>query len=151
VTNEILVSQMEILAENEVSGSGGDTLGEDSDDEYSFSGKGTHNPAAPEYKAGDRIVYLGKEGDDMHLGYVLAVHGDVKGGPPFYTAYLEGLGEKQVEGQRLFHVAAKEDPPLVSAPVPSHSSSRASQARKDKKERKGYLKQMSEMAKIVQQ
>jgi hypothetical protein len=35
----------------------------------------------------------------MHLGYVVAVHGDGKGGPPFYTAYLEELGEKQVEGQ----------------------------------------------------
>jgi hypothetical protein len=39
----------------------------------------------------------------------------------------------------------------VSAPVPSHSSSRASQARKDKKEKKEYLKQMSETDKIVQQ
>jgi hypothetical protein len=36
-------------------------------------------------------------------------------------------------------------------PIPSHYSSRASQARKDKKEKTYYLKQMSEMAKIVQQ
>jgi hypothetical protein len=49
-------------------------------------------------------------------------------------------------------VAAQDDhPPPVSATVPSHSSSRASQARKYKKEKKDYLKQMSEMAKIVQQ
>jgi hypothetical protein len=39
----------------------------------------------------------------------------------------------------------------VSAPVPSHSSSRSYQARKDKNEKKEYLKQMSEMAKIAQQ
>jgi hypothetical protein len=39
----------------------------------------------------------------------------------------------------------------VSAPVPSHSSYRASQAIKDKKENKEYIKQMSEMAQIVQQ
>jgi hypothetical protein len=44
-----------------------------------------------------------------------------------------------------------EHPPLVSAPVPSHSSSRAFQAIEDKKEKKEYLKQMSEMAKITQQ
>jgi hypothetical protein len=49
-------------------------------------------------------------------------------------------------------VAAQEEhPPPVSAPVPSQSSSRASQSRKDKKEKNEYLKQMSEMAKIVQQ
>jgi hypothetical protein len=39
----------------------------------------------------------------------------------------------------------------VFSPVPSHSYSRASQAIKNKKEKKEYLKQMSEMAKIVQQ
>jgi hypothetical protein len=39
----------------------------------------------------------------------------------------------------------------VSATVPSHSSFRVSQARKDKKEKKEYLKQMSELDKIVQQ
>jgi hypothetical protein len=88
----------------------------------------------------------------MRLGYVVAVHGDGKGGPPFYTAYLEGLEGKQVEGQRLFPVAAQDDqPPHMSAPVPSHSSSRDSQARKDKKEKKEYIKQMSEMTKIIQQ
>jgi hypothetical protein len=65
------------------------------------------------------VVYLDQEGDEMRLGYVVAVHGDGKGGPPFYTAYLEGLGEKQVEGQRLFPVAVKEEhPPLC--PIQSH-------------------------------
>jgi sensor histidine kinase YesM len=49
-------------------------------------------------------------------------------------------------------VAAQDDQPSpVSAPVPSHSSSRASKSRTDKKEKKWYLKQMSEMAKKVQQ
>jgi hypothetical protein len=127
-------------------------VGEDSEDEEPFSGRGTHNPTAPEFKAGARILYIGQEVDEMLLGYVIAFNGDGKGGPPFYTAYIEGLGGKQVEGQRLFYVAAKDDqPPPVSAQVPSHYSSRASQARKDKKEKKGFLKQMSEMAKIVQQ
>jgi hypothetical protein len=127
VADDILAAQMEILAENEVSDSDEGTVGEDSEDEESFAGKGTHNPAAPEFKTGARIVYLGQEGDDMRLGYVVAVHGYGKGGPPFYTSYLEGLVKKQVEGQQLFPVAAQDDqPPPVSAPVPSHSSSRAS-------------------------
>jgi hypothetical protein len=42
-------------------------------------------------------------------------------------------------------------PPPVSAPIPSHSSSRSSQARKDRNEGKKYLKQMSEIVKVVQQ
>jgi hypothetical protein len=92
VMDEILAAQMGFFAENEVYDSGEDTVGEDSDDEESFSGKGTHNPAAPEFKDGARIVYLGQEGDEMRLGYVVAVHGDGKGDHPFYTAYLEGLG-----------------------------------------------------------
>jgi hypothetical protein len=99
VTDEIIAAQMEILAENEVSDSGEETVGADSEDEDSFSGRGTHNPAAPEFKAGARIVYLGQEGYEMLLGYVVAVHGDGKGGPPFYTVYIEGLGGKQVEEQ----------------------------------------------------
>jgi hypothetical protein len=87
----------------------------------------------------------------MIQGYVVAVHGDGKGTPPFYTSYIEGFWGKQVEGHRLFPVAAQDDNPPLSAPVQSHSSSRASQARKDKKEKKDYVKQISEMAKIVQQ
>jgi hypothetical protein len=87
----------------------------------------------------------------MILGYVVTVNGDGKGCPPFYTAYLEGFGEKQVEGHRLFPVADHDDqPPPVSIPVPSHSSSRTSQVRRDRKEKKEYLKQMSEMARIMQ-
>jgi hypothetical protein len=88
----------------------------------------------------------------MHVGYVVPVHGDGKGFPPFYIAYLEGLGEKQVEGQRLFPVTVQEEQPLpVSVPVPSHYSSRVYQSKKDKKEKHEYLKQMPELAKIVQQ
>jgi hypothetical protein len=60
VTDEILAAQMEILAENEVSDSGKETVGDDSEDEESFSGRGTHNPAAPEFKSGARIVHLGQ-------------------------------------------------------------------------------------------
>jgi hypothetical protein len=152
VTDKILAAQMKILAEDEVSDSGEYTVGEDSEDEESFSRRGTHNPVAPELKPGARLVYLGQEGDEMRVGYVVAVHGDGKGCPHFYSAYLEELGEKQVEGQRLFPVAAQEEhPPPVSAPVPSHYSSRISQPKKEKKEKKEYLKQMSELAKIVQQ
>jgi hypothetical protein len=69
-------------------------VGEDSDDEESFSRKGTHNPAAPEFKAGDRSVYFGQEGYEMCLGYVVSVHGDGRGGPAFYIAYIEGIGGK---------------------------------------------------------
>jgi hypothetical protein len=111
VTDEILAAQMEILAENEVSDSGEETVGDYSEDEESFYGRGTHNPAAPEFKAGSIIVYLGQKGDEMIVGHVLTVHGDGKGCPPFYTAYLEGFGEKQVEGHRLFSVAAQNDQP----------------------------------------
>jgi hypothetical protein len=61
------------------------------------------------------------------------------------------IWRKQVEGHRIFPVAAQDDqPPPVSVPVPSHSSSRTSQARNDRKEKKEYPKQMSEMAKIMQ-
>jgi hypothetical protein len=109
VADGMLAAQMEFFAENEVLESGEDTVGEDSEDEESFSGRGTHNPVAPEFKAGAGVAYLGQEGDEMRLVYVVAVHGDGKGGPTFYTAYLEGLVEKQVEGQRIFHVAAQEE------------------------------------------
>jgi hypothetical protein len=111
VTDETLAAQMEILAEKEVSESGEETVCDDSEDEESFSGRGTHNPPSPEFKAGAIIVYLGQEGDEMLLGYVVEVHGDGKGGPPFYAAYLEGFGEKQVEGHRIFPVAAQDDQP----------------------------------------
>jgi hypothetical protein len=61
VMDEILAAQMEILAELEVSDSGEETVGDDSEDEKLFSGRATHNPAAPEFKAGARIVYFGQE------------------------------------------------------------------------------------------
>jgi hypothetical protein len=47
VTDEIIAAHVEILDENEVSDSGKDAVCEDSDDEESYSGKGTHNSAAP--------------------------------------------------------------------------------------------------------
>jgi hypothetical protein len=116
VTDEILADQMKILSENEVSDSGEEIVGDDSEDEESFSGRDTHNPAAPEFKAEAIIVYLGQEGDEMILGYVVAVHGDGKGGPPFYTEYLEGFGGKQVQGHQLFPVDAQDDQPPLYPP-----------------------------------
>jgi hypothetical protein len=46
-TDEIMAAQMEILAENQVSDSGEETMGDDWEDEDLFSGRGTHNHAAP--------------------------------------------------------------------------------------------------------
>jgi hypothetical protein len=83
VTDEILADQIKILAVNEVLDSGEETMGVESEDEESFSGRGTHTTVATYFKAGDRVLYLGKEGDGMRLGYVDAVHGEGKGGPPF--------------------------------------------------------------------
>jgi hypothetical protein len=133
VTDKKVAAQMESLAENEVSDSGEDIIGEDSDYEESFYGRVAHNPVAPEFKAGARVAYLGQEGGEMHVQYIVAVHL-----PPFYTAYLEGLGEKRGEGQRRVSVADQEDtPPPVSIPVSSHSFSRVSQAKKEKKGKEG--------------
>jgi hypothetical protein len=55
MTDKILAAQMEIIAENKISDSGEDTVGEDSEDEESFYGRGTHKPAASEFKSGDII------------------------------------------------------------------------------------------------
>jgi hypothetical protein len=114
VTDKIMAAQMEILAENEVSDSGEDTVGADLKDDVSFSGRGTHNSVAPQFKYGARVVYLGQGGDEMRLGYVVTAHGDIEWGVPFYTVNLEGFGEKQIEGQCLFPVASQEEhvPPL---------------------------------------
>jgi hypothetical protein len=137
VTDEIMAAQMEILAENAVSDSGEDTVGANSEDEESFSGRGTHNPVVPEFKAGARVVYLGQGGDEMRLGYVVTFRGDREGVGPFYTVYLEGFGEKQIEGQHIFPVASQEEQvPPMSVPLPYHSSSRTSQAKKDKQAKK---------------
>jgi hypothetical protein len=63
VTDEVLAAQTKILAENEASDSGEYTVGAYSEDGVSFSGIGTHNQVAPEFKAVARVVYLGQEGD----------------------------------------------------------------------------------------
>jgi hypothetical protein len=55
-------------------------VGADLEDDESFSGRGTHNPVAPELKSGARVVYLGQGGDEMHLGYVVTVHRGKEGG-----------------------------------------------------------------------
>jgi hypothetical protein len=52
----------------------------------------------------------------MLLGYVVAVYVYGKGGPPFYTEYLEGLGGEYVEGHRLFPMAAQDDHPPLCPP-----------------------------------
>jgi hypothetical protein len=78
VMDENLAAPKEILAENEGLDSGEATVGEDSEDEESFSGRGIHNPVAPEFKAGARVVYLGQERDEIHQGYDVTVHGDGK-------------------------------------------------------------------------
>jgi hypothetical protein len=80
VIDENLAAQMEILAENEYSGSGEDTVGADYEGDVYFSGRGTHNPVVTEFKAGAMMVYIGKGGDVMCLGYCVTVHGDIKGG-----------------------------------------------------------------------
>jgi hypothetical protein len=65
---------------------------------------------------------------------------------------LKGLGGNRLKYSDCFLWLLKRNPPPpVPAPFPSQSSSMASQARKDKEEKKEYLKQMSVMAKIVQQ
>jgi hypothetical protein len=55
-------------------------VGADYEDDVSFSGRGTHNPVAPDFKAGSRVVYLGQGGDEIHFGYVVTFHGDIEGG-----------------------------------------------------------------------
>jgi hypothetical protein len=120
VTDEILAAQMEILAENELSDSGEETVGDDIADDESFSGRSTHNLESPEFKSGARILYLGQEGDEIIMGYVVISNGDGKGGPPFYTVYLEGFGEKQVEGHRLFPVTSQDDQPPPLCPSEYH-------------------------------
>jgi hypothetical protein len=85
VMDEILAAQMEIIAENEVSASGEDTMGEDSEDEESFAGKGTHNPAAPEFKAGAIIVYLGQKSQGPTIQRISLLQDrrqDEQGAPP---------------------------------------------------------------------
>jgi hypothetical protein len=125
VTGDILAAQMKILAEHKVSDSGEDTVGGDSEDEGSSKSKGTHNPGAPEFKTGACAVYLGQGGDEMRLGYVLEVYVDGGGGHLYYTANLEGIGEKQAEGHPLFPVTSdsQEKPSLPDPPkAPSKSS-----------------------------
>jgi hypothetical protein len=91
---------------------------------------------APEFRAGARVVYIGQEGDEMSLGYVVSVHGDGKGGPPFYKSYLEGLVEKQVEGQRLSLLLLKRSrcPYFRSSAIPLFFQGISSQERKTGKE-----------------
>jgi hypothetical protein len=87
-------------------------VGVDSEDAFYLSGCGTHNPVAPELKAGARVFNLGQGGDEMCLGYVITAHMDKEGGSSFYTVNLEGFGEKQIEGYCLFPLASdsREEP-----------------------------------------
>jgi hypothetical protein len=57
----------------------------------------------------------------MLLGYVVAVRGGGKGGPPFYTAYLEGLGGNRLKYSDFFLWMIKMiiPPPCVRpSPIP---------------------------------
>jgi hypothetical protein len=56
----------------------------------------------------------------MSLGYVAAVHEYEEGGAPFYTLYLEGLGEKQIEGHHLSPVVDQEEQPPPLCPSQCH-------------------------------
>jgi hypothetical protein len=52
----------------------------------------------------------------MILGYVVTVHGDEKGVPTFYTAYIEGLGENRLKDSACFLWLLKRiSPPLCPA------------------------------------
>jgi hypothetical protein len=62
---------------------GEETMGGNSEEEYPSGGRGTHNPRAPEYKIGARIVYLNQGRNEIRLGSVMAVHQDGYGGPHF--------------------------------------------------------------------
>jgi asparagine synthetase B (glutamine-hydrolysing) len=41
-----------------------------------------HNPVSSEFKDGASVVYLGQGGDEIHMGYVVAVLADGEGGAP---------------------------------------------------------------------
>jgi hypothetical protein len=61
VRDEILATEMEILAEDKKSDSGEDTVGEDSDDEESFSGKGLITLQRQSSKLGPELYTLVKK------------------------------------------------------------------------------------------
>jgi hypothetical protein len=142
---------MGILAENEVSDSGEDTVGADSEDAVSFSGRETQNPVASEFKAGAHAVYLGQGGDEMRLEYIVPVHRDREGGRLSIQWIWKDLVKNRLKDNIFSLLLLKRSLyPPVPVPVPSHSSSKISQAKKDRHAKKEYLKQMSELAKIVQ-
>jgi hypothetical protein len=114
-----------------------------------FSGRGTHNPADPELIAGAIIVYLGQEVDEMILGYTVTVHGDGKGSPPFYTAYLEGFEKTGWTTLDISCGGSRWSPPLFPSqyyPTLLPGPPKPERTEKGKKE---YIKQMSEMTKIM--
>jgi hypothetical protein len=67
----------------------------------------------------------------MLLGYVVAVHGDGKGGPPFYTAYFEGLGENRLKDSDYFLWLLKmiSPPCVLPSPIPFFFQGLSSQKR----------------------
>jgi hypothetical protein len=100
---------------------------------------------------------LGKEVKRCVWDMLLQSTGIEKGGSFLYSKF-ERIWLKKVEGQRLFHVDSQEEPvshvphvPPVLVPVPSHSYYRTSKANKYKHSKKEYLKQISELAEIIQQ
>jgi hypothetical protein len=79
-TDEMMATQMGILAREVHSDSGEETLGEESEEEGSSGGRETHIPRAPDCKIGDRVVYLSQGGNGMRICSVMAMHQDVEGG-----------------------------------------------------------------------
>jgi hypothetical protein len=126
---------------------------EDLEEEGSLGGKGTQNPRATDYKIGVRVVYLVQGVNDMHIGSVMDVHRDGEGGTTFYTVNLEGVGGVQTEGERLFPVASNSSQgptrPLYCAP--KVHGAHYMKAKRDKKAKKMYMTQMSELTQICQQ
>jgi hypothetical protein len=120
VTDDIMAAQMEILARNEVSDSGEETVGDDSEDDGSFSGRGNHDPAAPEFKDGARIVYLGQEGDKVIIGYVLMVHRDGKGCPPSTPRIWKDLEKNRLKdiGSLLWRLKMNSPPCVRHSTIP---------------------------------
>jgi hypothetical protein len=139
----MLPAQMENLPENEVSDNVEDTVGGDSNYEGSFTGKGTDNPGDLEFIARARIVFLAQNGDKMRLVYVVEVHVDGGGGSRYYTVSLKGTHEKETEGYCVFTVTSDTQEnisPTEPHKAPSNTTSKRSQAEKDRQAEKAYLK-----------
>jgi hypothetical protein len=64
-------------------------------DDLEEQGSSDSQPDSSEYKRGAHIMYVSKGGNEMHIGSIMTVHQDGKGGLPFYTVNLQGVRERQ--------------------------------------------------------